>query len=40
MVQVVVTQSRSEQKRQAVLDAAVAEFQRCGFSGASMDGIA
>lgn len=40
MVQVVVTQSRSEQKRQAVLDAAVAEFQRCGFSGASMDAIA
>jgi TetR/AcrR family transcriptional regulator of autoinduction and epiphytic fitness len=40
MVQVVVTQSRSAQKRQAVLDAAVAEFQRCGFSGASMDAIA
>jgi len=40
MVQVVVTQSRSEQKRQAVLDAAVAEFQRCGFGGASMDAIA
>ena len=40
MVQVVVTQSRSEQKRQAVLDAAVAEFQRCGFTGASMDAIA
>jgi len=40
MVQEVVTQSRSEQKRQAVLDAAVAEFQRCGFAGASMDAIA
>lgn len=40
MGQVVVTQNRSEQKRQAVLNAAVAEFQRCGFSGASMDAIA
>jgi TetR/AcrR family transcriptional regulator of autoinduction and epiphytic fitness len=32
--------SRSELKRQAVLNAAVAEFQRCGFAGASMDAIA
>jgi TetR/AcrR family transcriptional regulator, regulator of autoinduction and epiphytic fitness len=40
MVQEVVTLSRSEQKRQAVLDAAVQEFQRCGFAGASMDAIA
>jgi TetR/AcrR family transcriptional regulator of autoinduction and epiphytic fitness len=32
--------SRSVLKRQAILNAAVAEFQHCGFAGASMDAIA
>ncbi len=40
MGQVGITPSRSELKRQAVLNAAIAEFQRCGFDGASMDAIA